>query len=1544
MPAERTALFNRLVDLTGDLSPLPGTPSNELERARSAVARAVAADQPEAITRVTAGRPAVPSGVISAEQRASLEGILDSVIGRPAVAPEFLVARREIPVSVTGLQNITPDWTSGRAIDASIGPFVDAVGRPVWIDLFQIVTQMRLVRSPGGAPFLALPLQGLAISGDHFTLPAGSVWVASQQIAAGAPAGGYTGLLIKGGTLTFSQSLTASANEIVVPAAVTCTLALELDPGTVSSGSGAGEDARLAAAEVPKTVTFVFSAAGARIQSLADARVMVYGSNLTLKPTTNPPVYVADAGRIFVPATTDATSFTVADVRSDELRPAGKADIDHAAWALPVAVVSPASLGNAAGAGGLALVLKDGLLLTWKGQPASVPAGPVTMIVDTGLITLLALSARSLGAHETIPLWGKRPGEPSVSQIDLRWAAQFPLRFLAAAAGAELLVLVGSIKANFDRPVTVAGKRVFVQSKNALIFLIESVPLSGVVIEAPLDPPPPPMHALAFAIANSVFRTTPAASLLLVAAYDGTQSPNGAAVIGFGLQYLLPILPDPYADNISVPYDRLGDLPTSGALNAFVVWSPANPPLLTYTLPATPLATAAAPAAPLVAARGTELSTAPVAPFAAQPGALILVDLSTNVDQFGIGWFAGREGTTAAAPPSAPAVDAMYLVSPSQALYVLTVPAVQWEPVFTETQLPPPSPPFPTPVSFIDSGGPTAISVQSAQLVRVAPAPALDFLVDNFSSSATPQPAVAHLTLPFGIEAFSTLRKPDAAEPRGATVVYNRPRFPAESVRGGYQISVRAIDPAAPDSPSLQGWTTQRKDKLLFSGVPVPDRSVLDTDVDTIFNTYLGPGSPTAQVPVTRIDLSGYGESLFSHWANPAGDAVAVSQAHFDVLVGRTSMEVVQVRSILYPYGVRVVRTITIQRKNSGSVVRRDSGWQAVTDGEYLFPGVGLTTHPGVVQKIRNVTNIRDTGQIIDLNGGAQVAGVLFDGDVVIENAMKGATPEGVPARGQIGYVQLKPTGGTILTAVQYEQLIQQAGPLGGTIDCVFNVGNSGQLMKLGRVGVGVTPGMGGPEFVMTAWGSPQFAQGGQWSFLRQTGAGTAPEVVDKDLGIPLIRAGAAPAAPPLTSPYRFADPVDLSTPTAPASDYGIVHATGTQRVFFPRWKIEANSDRITSTRPPILADPYSLANSVGFFPRTDAAVPFPDANYALVISGGNYRLALPSPSFPVTVGQRTIAEAAGVRSYVDYAGAVAELMIDTAALVPWSFRLKNVAAAMSSTRSGELMRIVGDINADANNPANLANSNVIFGGALGVVQDVMKFLQQLGFPTPMTMAMTNKIQVKVALKIPMDEELNKLMPPCGPHFEDTDVTVGMVIDSPISEVEFEAGAVIFIPTPFCTCVPQPPPDPPRITGLQGVGLLKFGAKISTDVGQVMTLTVGVGIGVSFELADAFKVVAYYASTLFLIFGDVFGLGEGALLKGSIDLKVISVDVSLEAKMAVLKIDASATCPAVTVWGVGQVTFAVEVTIAWIIDIDFEVQSEWSHNLNGGPCPLPDVL
>lgn len=1516
MALDKPSLLNQLASLTGDLQPSPGTSAKELEEARALVAQAIAAGQTESAIRLSAARPTPTAHPLTYELKTKLESLADVTLSQPPSAPQFLVARREVPLAGAILGDLTPEWANGRAVEKTLGPFVDTVGRPVWIDLFPIVRQFRLVRSPGAAPFLSLPLEGLLITGNQFKLPAGSIWIASRELAPAAPAGGYTGLRIRAGTLTFSQSLTASGSEIVVPLAATCTLSLDLDPGTAASGSGAGEDARLATADVPENVTFVFSSTGGKIQSVGKAKVSVYGSTAEVDPTTNPPSYVASVARIFVPAQTTATSFTMTDVRSNEFQPAGTAPLDAAAWALPVAVVSPDLLGVATGAGGLALALREGLTLTWKGQSTAVPAGPVMLIVDTSVITVVALTARSLGSREIIPLWSNKPGDQPSSQVELSWPSQFALHFLASSAGAELLLFIGSIRANFDRPITVAGNRVSIQSNLALIIFAESTVFTGIIVEAALDPPPAAVKALAFAIANAVFRTTPARTLLLAATWDGTQSAQGGVAIGFDLEYLLPILPDPYAANINLPEGRLVLDPGSiGPLFAIVLWNRGNAPVLGFLLP---------PIAP--ALRGVTASAAAItptqiveaSPFATTTGsgALILLDLSTNVDQFGVAWrFASRDN----AATQRLAVDSMYLESPSNSVYVLTLPAVQWEPVFTESP-----PPFPSPLTFADSGGPTAITVQSVQLVRIAPAPALDNLVANFGTSTSPQPALARLTLPFGIQAFSTWQKPVQAGASGATVDYNRPKFPTESVVGGYQISVRAVDPSTPDSPSLQGYTVQLRNGL-FSGVPA-NKSVLDDQVDTIFNGYLSSAGLRPQVPVTRLDLSGYGESLFSNWLNQTDDPVAVSQARFDVLIGRTAYEVIQVRSVLYPYGVRVVRTITIDRKNSGSVVRKDSGWQAVSDGEYLFPGVGLTTHPGAVQKISNVTNIRDTGQFIDV-GGAQVAGVLFDGDLTIDGVVKGASPSGVPARDQIGYVQLTPASSGSLLPSQYQNLINTAGPLGGTIDCVLNIGGSDQLMKLGRVGVGITQGLGGPEFVMTAWGSPQFPSGGQWSFLRQTGVGTAPEVVAQDLGVPLIRAGAAPNAPPITSPWRFADPSDLAIPDTPASDYGIVHATGTQRVFFPRPKIEATSpDRITSTQTPVLADPYSLATAVGYFPRTDSAIPFPSANYAIVIAGGHYRLQMPSPSFPVTVGQRTIAEAGSVRSYADYAGSTAVLAIDTSAAVPWSFQLKDVNIAMSSGLLGEVLRVTATVDAAANTVTSFKNSNVTFGGALGVLQDFLAFLQTLGFPSPLGVAMTNKITLKAGLRIPMDKELNKLLPPGGPEFDDTDVVVSVVIASPVTETGFELNATLLIPTPF---------DP-----LKAVGMFKFEIKLSTESGTTFILTAGAGIGVGFNLGP-FDCKAYFLLTLAVIIGDsVLGLAVGVLIKGTVDLEIVEVHVSVEAKMAVLKV----TCPATTLWGAAQVTFAIEVHICFIIDIDFEVQAELDKNLDGGPCALPDVL
>jgi hypothetical protein len=1137
------------------------------------------------------------------------------------------------------------------------------------------------------------------------------------------------------------------------------------------------------------------------------------------------------------------------------------------------------------------------------------------------LITVVALDVLGFGASQIIPLWSATPGGSVTSQLTLGWASPFALRFFSSSSGVEILAIPATFDGNFDRPITVNGLRVYVHSDLVLCLFIESPAFNGFIVEGTLQPPPlNPTAPLAFAIENAVFRTTQASGIILVASYDGTKSTAVGLLIGFGLQYLLPILPDPYAANFNIAVRQKTDSQTVGTLSAIVLWNPAIQPTLTYLLPSN--------ATTAMVARTTN-TTLDIAAFDATRGSLggvVLLDLSTNVDQFGVAW------NTNSKVAGALSVESMFLASAGQSVYVLTVPAVQWEPVYTEPAPTSPYPVgFPSPMSFPNNGGPAVIGVQTASLVRVAPAPALDNLVANFTTSSIPAAGTARFTLPFGIQAFSTLNKPSGPGSAGATVDYNRPSFSSQSVTGGYQISLRAVDPTFPDYPSFQGYTVQLENGL-YNGVST-DMSVLGPDVDAIFNPYLGPGGTRPMVPVTRVDLSGYGESLFSDWRNQTNDITAVSKARFDVLIGRTSVEVVQVRSILYPYGVRVVRTITIDRKNTGVVARHDSGWQAASEGIYAFPAGTLTVHPGVVLQMVNVKNIRDTGQFGDA-GGVQVAGVYFDGDLVMDGVIKGAGVDGVPAANQIGYIQLTPeSSGGPLTPDQYQQLIENVGPMGGGIDCVINVASSGLPMKIGRVGVGVTHGMGGPEFVMTAWGSPQFPYGGQWSFLQQTGAGTAPELVDTDLGVPLIRAGAAPTAPAPTSPYRFADPVDLATPATPQSDYGIVHATGTQRVFFPRPKIEANApNQITSTVAPTLADPYSLANAVGLFPRTDSAIPFPNANYGLGISGnGAIKLQLPTPSFPVTVGQRTISQAGGVRAYADYTGSTATIAIDTASAVPWSFELKGVAFATSSTLLGEVLRATTDVQASANTSTLLANPQMTFGGALAPVQGVLAFLTTLGIPLPFSASMTNKLKLKAGVKIPkLDDELNKFLPPGGPTFADVDLVISEVVSNPISEADFELSATLFIPTPF---------DP-----LMGAGMLGIKIELSTASGNTFTLTVGAGVGVSFDIKIG-KVKAYFLESWFFIVGDsVIGFGVGILIKGTIDLEIISVDVSVEAKMAVLDVPASSTCSGNTVYGAAQVTFAVDITICWVIDIDVEVQAEYDQNLNGGPCALPDVL
>jgi hypothetical protein len=820
--------------------------------------------------------------------------------------------------------------------------------------------------------------------------------------------------------------------------------------------------------------------------------------------------------------------------------------------------------------------------------------------------------------------------------------------------------------------------------------------------------------------------------------------------------------------------------------------------------------------------------------------------------------------------------------------------------------------------------------------VPVRPDVMLQRIVDELGPDAGELPGsvlAARFTLPFGILAGAVLARPLLDRPHGAYVSWNRPV--GQSLTGAHQLRVDAVDLSLPDGPpSLPGYTVQ---------LPVASpgyQSVLADTIDT-FNTYLGVGGARPLVPLVRLDVSGYGESVFSDWRNPYNDPVAVAQARFDVLIGRTSYEVIQIRSWLFPYAVEVVRTFTMQRQNNAAVIRTDSGWVAVTDGEYAFPN-GLRTHPGVVTKISKVSRIRETGQIVTQDG-YEVAIVYFNGDLTLDGA---ADP--VAAKDQVGFVQLAPAG-ALLDATTYADLIASIGPLGGPVDASINIGGGPQVAHLNHVDVGVTSGMGGPEFVMTEWGAPAFPGGGQWSMVRVPGPGQPATPVDKARGAPLIRAGLAgtPAAP--SSAYRFSDPADLAQPDNPAQDYAILHAMGTQRALFSRPKIEATDvTRITSTQVAALADPYVLAASPGPFPPLTAAVPTPSSDWSLQVDGsGNYRLDLPGTDFPVSVGRRTARQAGSVKSDLDYSGAAISYAVDTSEPVPWTFRMTGAAKIMNTASLGDITTLRANVVAAAGSETRFEDPRLQMGGSLSVVQDLLTILADLGITGFLSVSMTNDWDLKVTEKIPIVDQWGRAyqIPPLPPppvpdtlpdpqiKFDDCEISCDTNVAPANDEAEFDlAGAPMF-------AVRQVP-------GLYVVAVFKFSIKVSTADGTTYGLLLGVGIAYDKELG-IFEFKGLFAITFFgFIIDTAIGFGIGFLLQLSASIEpIIEVQFSVEGQLALVW--GCRGTPDETLFGAAKLTIAVEVTVCLCFSISIEASTTASEIIQGpnpSPCPLPDVL
>ncbi len=834
--------------------------------------------------------------------------------------------------------------------------------------------------------------------------------------------------------------------------------------------------------------------------------------------------------------------------------------------------------------------------------------------------------------------------------------------------------------------------------------------------------PVEPGSATALAIRNALFTVTPVNSVFLFAVMrDPETAERGVLLLAFGLFGALPTLPDPYAANLRwMANDARGaratrrpglllicrtawaspaaeaepgtvDLgfdfaPLAGQETVYEQWRAAGAagPAVRPTPASAALSTASAAGA-VAASRNPDRTAASAARdvdwerrfrrFGEEQFALL--DVSSNADQMGVSfaWFDPAQlddvdlvffqvfRASAEANPDAGAypirVQGLDLVSQGRFVRGFTLPQVSWEPLVNLT---PPQVAGDPPILFNfypDDGGPTRFLTDSVALVPIAPLPVTDFLVGDFEERAAGFSG-ALFTLPFGLRAFAEFTRPAPGAP-GAALALNCPDYAVADVRGGLQL--RADAPPHPvRSATFRGGTYQLSNVVTGTGAPT-FTSTLGASVTTIFNNdFFGapnPGLNNRGVPVTRIDFSGYGANTFSHWFDPNAVIAQTSQARFDIYNGRCAHELIQVRSLLYPWGVRVVRTITIFRTSSANVFRFDTGWQAESDGlfDFRYSALNLADqpipvaspfvfHPGLVKGLFRVRNIVETPDIprfeqswTKQNGDLYIDGdgrqrlvdaatdaafrnpravlqpVYFDADVQIEGVVAGGDGGRTAATGVLGFVQLEPKGEPIPATLLEQLLLTQGGAIGGPVDCVINVLGSGQRMRLTRFEVGNARDAGNARvFAGVARGAVVLPQEGSWSVVEHDqGTGEVGPVGDA-AGVPVIRRGALVDPSQQTTDAGQADRARLANPReliraadGATRNYALLQSTGTQKALFPAPSFEQGVDRLLGETPRF-ADAYRILNSE-IFPNIDDALPLALGNFQTRILEQGFQL-----------------------------------------------------------------------------------------------------------------------------------------------------------------------------------------------------------------------------------------------------------------------------------------------------------------------------------------------
>lgn len=1264
-------LFQQLLEILQSLQLAPGTPANALTDLLAAYAASIIQQDP--------AQANLPPDEI--------ERVVEEAIGSGAeLAASLIETNTRLRLIVEDLPLGTPASESGEVRAQVFGPFVERSGRLLRFVAFHSGA-FQTVHAPGvigagiGEILLLIPAASTPDADDlkEWTLAPGTVWVQSRFVVAGATA--FTGLRIAGGVLRIDPGAIRNGTALVVPLGGSWSLSVEPEPAPPANA--AGSDAQALNLTLPSRLEV---SSNAPPSTMGDAALSGFGSDLNFTFQGAP---VVEGNQICFPMQVAEPQWSIAGNRSGMAQFSGESAVNASRWALPVTNMPTDQLGEAAHSGSIVVQLPGGFTSMFAGQSG----GPsrcfvATLTANSRRIEIDALQPQSAARYD-LDLW-------QTTTTSIRFAQQSILRLLFRSEREDYdvaVVIGGAIRNNWDLPRR-ADDSPFPFSATVTIFGLLANAVGSWLTCTANERIPDEFFGLA--LENLYLLVKSPRKLFLMAAFD--QAPRlhtGIALLFFDVNFGLPTLPDPYASNTPTP-DFQGI--TESALRVVLEWTQSQTPAVSAHLERQ---------IPFLESRLSRsdnsdernLYDAFRAHLGSQPDFLYLLDMSGREDLFGVAFEPISDGKTEL-------IDNQLSVE-LRRVRLLMQPQVQWEPVLVQENYLVPTLKEEV-VHSTSNGGPALVGANSVKLVPTIPGPLSNAIVGAIGQDLR---AAALFSLPFGLRAMARLSPPDPqaapiGPPPGASTTLHDVDFgelaSARQIRIAANNTLPIYDPSRYIPGMLRQLSNLAANASGLSSVTPPE----------LMSAI--PAQFTNKIPLHHADLSGYGLTSFSQWVADL-DQLGICQVHFRVLTGRTSYEVIQFRSILHECGARSVRTIILERHNSGRVFRYDSGWDAIEPGRFNRP---KNYEKGSVQSFQNIRRIRIRGPVIVLDNNSAVQPVIFDADAEIVDRIGGGL---VPFYDRPGYVQVQPPlapgapppvlqAMTPLTEQQARKMFELVGPISGSIDCAVKVGGTLQT-QIGSIVSNVSVQGGVIGFAVAIVGTPSLPRTGQWNVVRIDQKTGEVAAVDSRRGAPIVRVG--------NGPYRFLEPSDALV-TNPATQYGFLMATATSRVLFRLPFLDpspANVGTIQFTLPPLMADPYSLVQATGAFPRANFAIGLKEK--ALFNVDGDHSWRIDNPTFTIdSLPVPDLLKGAEWGLKRAYQMAPVQLDLDSLATIPLSLDVPESDLDLDLPQFPPalqgIFKIKGKYKTSSTGVPVLDDPKLLFAGALDELQKVLNSLSQL--------------------------------------------------------------------------------------------------------------------------------------------------------------------------------------------------------------------------------------